>query len=90
MYHIFDKIINQINTILSTYKSLDIEDLDIDPTKGKVAFGSAKGEWGFTLAKFAKIYSNKFGINMNKMMEKLWGDNYFDLSAKKWRVSPKE
>lgn len=35
---------------------------------------------------FARIYSKKFGINEDKMMEKLWGDNYFDPKAKKWKM----
>ncbi len=49
-----------------------------DPSVGNVAFGSGKCGWAFTVTKFARIYSAKFNIAQDKMMEKLWGDNYFD------------
>jgi elongation factor 2 len=42
--------------------------------------------WAFTLTKFARIYSEKFKVDQEKMMKKLWGDNYFDQKAKKWKV----
>lgn len=63
-------------------------DLQIDPTAGTVAFGSGLHGWAFTLTKFARIYSDKFKIDLNKMMNKLWGDNYFDAKAKKWKKVP--
>jgi elongation factor 2 len=31
------------------------------------------------------MYSTKFKIEESKMMEKLWGDNYFDAKNKVWR-----
>jgi len=55
-----------------------------DPVKGTVAFGSGLHGWGFTLAGFANIYSAKFGVPKQKLMAKLWGENYFDAEAKKW------
>ena len=59
-------------------------DMTLDPTVGNVAFGSGKDCWGFTLKMFAEMYSKKFGIAQEKMMKKLWGDNYFDAKKKKW------
>ena len=47
--------------------------------------GSALFGWAFTLTKFARVYSKKFGVSREKMMEKLWGDNFFDQKAKKWK-----
>jgi elongation factor 2 len=48
--------------------------------------GSALFGWAFTLTKFANIYGKKFGIERDKMREKLWGDNYFDSVGKKWKM----
>lgn len=48
-----------------------------------MAFGSGLHQWGFTLKKFAKIYAAKFGTQEEKMMQKLWGDWYFDAAGKK-------
>jgi len=65
-----------------------ILELQVDPKIGTVAFGSALFGWAFTTTAFAKTYSAKFGIERTKMMEKLWGDNYFDAKAKKWKNHP--
>jgi elongation factor 2 len=51
--------------------------------------GSALFGWAFTLTKFAVIYGKKFGIDRDKMRGKLWGDNYFDQKAKKWKGNNK-
>jgi len=61
------------------------EQLQIDPQLGTCAMGSALFGWAFTITKFAKVYASKFGIERSKMMEKLWGDNYFDAKGKKWK-----
>ncbi len=100
MYLQFNKVIENVNVIISSYEkspeetvaeggSLDdnMGALQIDPTKGNCAFGSGLHGWAFTLTKFARIYSDKFKIDLNKMMEKLWGDNYYDGAASKWKKS---
>jgi elongation factor 2 len=40
----------------------------VDATKGTVAFGSALFGWAFTLTRFARIYSEKFKVDFEKMM----------------------
>ena len=94
MYQQFNKVIENVNVIISSYENQDDQEegkeesmgeLQIDPTKGTVAFGSGLHGWAFTLTKFARIYSEKFKIDLNKMMEKLWGDNFYDAKGKKWK-----
>lgn len=86
MYQNFLRVIENANVIISTYEHSDMgEELQVNPMKGNVAFGSALFGWGFTLTRFADLYSKKFGIDRSKMMEKLWGDNYFDAAGKKWK-----
>ena len=100
MYLQFNKVIENVNVIISSYEKSPEETvaeggclddnmgaLQIDPTKGNCAFGSGLHGWAFTLTKFARIYSDKFKIDLNKMMEKLWGDNYYDGAASKWKKS---
>jgi len=74
-----------VNVIVSTYEVVEMGDLMLLPNKGNVAFGSGKEQWGFTLTRFSKMYANKLKIAEAKMMEKLWGDNYFDAAAKVWK-----
>lgn len=86
MYQSFLRVIDMANVVIETYKSEDIGDIQCDPSKGNVAFGSGKDQWAFTLMKFSRLYSKKFGISQDKMMQKLWGDNFFDAASKKWRT----
>ena len=86
MYQSFLRVIDMANVVIETYRSEDMGDIQVNPSVGNVAFGSGKDQWAFTLAKFTRLYSKKFGISEEKMMEKFWGDNYFDAPNKKWRT----
>ncbi len=86
MYNSFLRVIDMANVVIETYKSEDMGEIQCDPSKGNVAFGSGKDQWAFTLTKFARLYSKKFGIDQEKMMQKLWGDNFFDAANKKWKT----
>ena len=56
--------------------------------QGTVAFGSGLHCWAFTLVRFARMYAKKFGVDEEKMMNRLWGDSFFDAKAKKWTKTP--
>jgi len=49
-----------------------------------VGFGSGLHGWAFTLKQFAEMYASKFGVDVDKMMKKLWGENFFNPKTKKW------
>lgn len=83
-YQSLVKTVESANVIISTYPDEDLGDVQVYPQAGTVAFGSGLHQWGFTLDRFARMYAVKFGIEEKKMMEKLWGDNYFDQDNKKW------
>lgn len=85
MYQNFIRVVDMVNVIVANYDQPDMGDLLLYPNKGNVAFGSGKDCWAFTLTRFAKIYSKKFKTDFNKMMERLWGENFFDAPAKKWK-----
>ena len=71
--------------IISTYECDDMgESQQVDPTIGTVAFGSALFGWAFTLTKFARTYSSKFKLDRERLMKKLWGDNFFSPEEKKF------
>lgn len=89
MYQNFIRVIDMVNVIVSTYEVEDMGDLLLLPNKGNVAFGSGKEQWGFTLTRFAKMYKSKLGMDESKLMEKFWGDNYYDAKAKKWNKTGK-
>jgi elongation factor 2 len=88
-YQSFSRAIESVNVVIATYNDVGLGDVQVYPDKGTVAFGSGLHQWGFTLKKFARMYAQKFGIAEEKMMEKLWGDWYFDADNKKWTTSSK-
>lgn len=90
MYQKFLRVIDMANVVISTYQSEDMGETLCDPSTGNVAFGSGKDQWAFTLNKFARLYHKKFGIEYDKMMRKLWGDNFHDAKAKKWRTDSED
>jgi len=77
MYNQFRNVVENVNVIVSMYMDDKIGDIQLDPSFGTVAFGSGLHQWAFTLMTFAKIYGKKFGIETDKMMKRLWGDNFF-------------
>ncbi|UKZ73615.1 Elongation factor 2 [Trichoderma virens FT-333] len=87
LYQSFSRTIESVNVIISTYLDKSLGDLQVYPYKGTIAFGSGLHGWAFTVRQFAVRYAKKFGVDKNKMMERLWGDNYFNPHTKKWTKS---
>mmetsp|Transcript_72611 Transcript_72611/g.115889 ORF Transcript_72611/g.115889 Transcript_72611/m.115889 type:complete len:852 (+) Transcript_72611:79-2634(+) len=83
-YKNFRNSIESVNVICQTYRDEKLGSVEVLPQEGKVGFGSGLHAWGFTLRDFAKMYSSKFGLSPDKMMKKLWGENYWSSSEQKW------
>merc|ERR1712054_60552 len=83
-YQSFARTIESVNVVIATYEDDKLGDVQVYPNRGTVAFGSGLHGWGFTLGRFADMYAAKFGVERNKLMKKLWGDNFFDPKSKKW------
>ncbi|KAJ1729468.1 translation elongation factor 2 [Coemansia biformis] len=85
LYQNFRRVVEDVNVNISTFQSENIMgDLQVYPEQGTVAFGSGLHAWGFTLRQFAVIYAKKMGVDRNKIMNKMWGDNFFNAKTKKW------
>ncbi|KAJ1891885.1 translation elongation factor 2, partial [Kickxella alabastrina] len=85
LYQTFCRVVENVNVSIATYQDVNaMGDLMVSPELGTVAFGSGLHAWGFTLRQFAARYSKKFGIDRNKLMKKLWGENFFNTKTKKW------
>jgi len=87
MYQNFVRVVDMVNVIISQYDLPEMGNLFLLPQKGNVAFGTGKDCWGFSLTRFAQIFADKFKSDRTKMMEKLWGDNYFDAERKVWTTN---
>mmetsp|Transcript_43214 Transcript_43214/g.134410 ORF Transcript_43214/g.134410 Transcript_43214/m.134410 type:complete len:838 (-) Transcript_43214:249-2762(-) len=80
----FRKSIEDVNVIIATYNDPLMGDIQVGPEKGTVAFGSGLHGWGFNVERFAKIYAAKMGVDKDKMMKRLWGDNFYNAKKKVW------
>merc|ERR1719437_310561 len=89
LYQAFCRSIESVNVIVATYNDEKLGDVQVDPAKGTVAFGSGLHQWAFTLKKFAKTYASKFNVSEDKMIQKLWGDWYFDKKRSVWSTGDK-
>merc|ERR1712137_502110 len=88
LYQTFQRTVENVNVIVSTYGGGDEDNpagnLMVHPTEGTVGFGSGLHSWAFSLKQFASMYAKKFGIEVPKLMKRLWGDNFYDAKGKKW------
>ncbi|KAF5293011.1 hypothetical protein FQA39_LY13780 [Lamprigera yunnana] len=86
LYQTFQRIVENVNVIIATYSddSGPMGEVRVDPSKGSVGFGSGLHGWAFTLKQFAEMYSEKFKIDVVKLMNRLWGENFFSPTTKKW------
>merc|ERR1711881_226146 len=84
LFQNFSRVIESVNVVIATYFDKVLGDVQVMPDRGTVAFGSGLHGWAFTLRQFAGRYAKKFGVDKNKMMERLWGDNFFNPHTKKW------
>merc|ERR1712142_1109340 len=87
LYQTFQRIIETTNVIIATYADDDgpMGNIQVDPSKGTVGFGSGLHGWAFSLKQFAEIYAEKFKIPPIKLMARLWGDQFYNAKEKKWK-----
>ncbi|KAG0223240.1 Elongation factor 2 [Mortierella sp. GBA43] len=88
LYTSFQRTIESVNVVISTYNDNSLGDVQVYPEKGTVAFASGLHGWAFTIRQFAIRYAKKFGVDRQKMMDRLWGDHFFNPVTRKWTTSP--
>ena len=88
MYQRFVKIIENVNVTIATYQPADMPDAQLDPRKGTIAIGSAYHGWAFTIPQFARFYAKKYNMPVEALIEKFWGENYYEPIEKKWYTTP--
>ena len=75
---------------MATYSDELLGDTAVYPERGNVCFTAGLHNWSFTLGTFSKMYAAKFGVSKDKMMERLWGDNFFDPATKSWTTKVRQ
>ena len=85
-------VIENVNALIGTYCEEDspMGDIMMDPSTGNVSFGSGLHGWGFNLCQFARLYSAKFGVKEEKLMTRLWGENFYNPTTRQWSTEKTE
>lgn len=86
LYQSLRAVVDKVNAVVSTYSEPDspMGSLELDPSLGNVVFASGLHGWAFSLQQFARMYSAKVKVPEDKMMKRLWGDNFYDPQTRKW------
>jgi len=86
LFQTFQRVVENVNVIIATYADDDgpMGIVRVDPCNGSVGFGSGLHGWAFTLKQFSEMYSKKFNVPVDKLMNKLWGESFFNPKTKKW------
>lgn len=89
LYQTFQRIVENVNVIIATYNddAGPMGEMRVDPSKGSVGFGSGLHGWAFSVKEFADIYSTLFKVPAQKLMNKMWGENFFNKKTKKWSTT---
>lgn len=87
-YTNFRNAIESVNVVISTYQDDKLGDITVYPEKNNVGFGSGLHAWGFTIGTFANMYASKFGVPVEKLEKRFWGQNFYDAKTKKWSKKP--
>jgi elongation factor 2 len=68
--------IDNVNVVIAIYTNPKgpMGNIEVSPTTVTVCFGSGLYGFELTLAKFAKIYSSRFGIAIHTDVSEFWGD----------------
>jgi elongation factor 2 len=82
LYQRFEKIIQDMNILMSTYGGERYPDNYFDPIKGNVVFGAAYHGWAFHLHTFAQMYSKINNMDVDKIIERLWGHHFINNKGK--------
>ncbi|AFP65695.1 elongation factor EF-2 (nucleomorph) [Chroomonas mesostigmatica CCMP1168] len=97
MYKNFSRVIENANVIMATYQDDLLGDVQVYPEKNTVTFSAGLHGWAFNLSQFARIYAKKWKIDsekidqfVEKLTNRLWGDNFFDPETKKWLKKEKK
>merc|ERR1719160_1862411 len=75
-------LVEMFNATLSQYPVPAGQAPQVEPAKGHVIFGSMSNGWAFTVPQMAKMYASKFGVDLDVMADRMWGEKYFNPKKK--------
>ncbi|XP_060083455.1 translation elongation factor 2-like [Ylistrum balloti] len=92
LYQTIHSVVEAAKGVVATYsdESGPMGSVQFSPLKGNVLFGSASQGWGVTLGEIAAKQAEKLKVTPSVLLGKLWGDNFYNPSQKKWKNEPSQ
>jgi elongation factor 2 len=87
--HLF-YLVEMFNATLQQYPVPSGTAPQLDAAKGQVIFGSMSNGWAFTVPQMAKMYASKFGVDIDVMAERMYGEKYFNPKKKSFTKDPSD
>ncbi|XP_069133299.1 eukaryotic translation elongation factor 2-like [Argopecten irradians] len=90
LYQTIHSVVEGAKAVIATYcdDSGPMGDVQFSPVRGNVLFGSSSQNWGVTLGEIAAKQAEKLSVTPSELLGKLWGDNFYNPSQKKWKTAP--
>eukprot|EP01128_Nolandella_sp_AFSM9_P003856 TRINITY_DN1695_c0_g1_i2.p1 TRINITY_DN1695_c0_g1~~TRINITY_DN1695_c0_g1_i2.p1 ORF type:complete len:697 (-),score=151.06 TRINITY_DN1695_c0_g1_i2:681-2771(-) len=89
LYQKLNSTVVSMNAVIATYQNDEIlGDITLDPRKGNVSFGSGKQGWALRLDTFAEAISARTGKPASKILNRLWGDFFYDPDTRRYVKTP--
>jgi elongation factor 2 len=83
LYETIKEIIEKVNNVLANNDGA-MGDVRVDVNNGSVLFGSTLHGWAFSMKQVAEMYGSKLEMPVDKVMERLWGENFFNHLTLDW------
>merc|ERR1719379_2440943 len=83
-------LVEMFNATLQQYPVPSGTAPQLDAAKGYVIFGSMSNGWAFTVPQMAKMYASKFGVDIEVMAERMYGEKYFNPKKKSFTKDPSD
>ncbi|KAL7061853.1 hypothetical protein AAHC03_01975 [Spirometra sp. Aus1] len=87
LYQHLSRVVDSTNVIIAQFSEDDgpMGVVTVSPDAGTVGFGSGLQGWAFSLHTMASFYANRMRMPADKLLSKLWGDNFYSAREKKWK-----
>eukprot|EP01125_Pyxidicula_operculata_P013602 TRINITY_DN450_c0_g1_i1.p1 TRINITY_DN450_c0_g1~~TRINITY_DN450_c0_g1_i1.p1 ORF type:complete len:810 (+),score=225.15 TRINITY_DN450_c0_g1_i1:228-2657(+) len=88
LYQKLTQVIQSVNVVLSQFKIEGSEEVNVDPLRGDISFGSGKQGWAFTLPQYAEMIAQKTGKKVSSIINRMWGNHFYDSETQRFYDQP--
>ncbi|KAI8065686.1 P-loop containing nucleoside triphosphate hydrolase protein [Gongronella butleri] len=84
IYQALVRTVASVNEMIAAHAASHLGKVQMRMEAGTVALGSGSDGWAFTLKDLARHYASIYNVSDEIMLERLWGDHFYDPTNKTW------